>query len=90
MSAASPHKDPNIFLTSCTRWPYFTKGPEEYRNFMKSYFYFMIEGFAKPFGYIHRGFVRQLEWPDFWEVDMDKRFVTLTSGTDFNTRSRLV
>lgn len=54
---------------------------------MKTYSYFMIEGFAKPFGYIHRDFVQQLEWLDFWEVDMDKRFVTLTSGIDFTTRT---
>lgn len=57
---------------------------------MEIYFYFMIEGFTKPFGYIHRDFVRQLEWPDFWVVNVDKRFVTLTSGNDFNTRTQLV
>lgn len=57
---------------------------------MQIYFYFMVEGFARPFGYIHRDSVRQLEWPDFWEVDMDKRLITLTSGTDFKTRTRLV
>lgn len=57
---------------------------------METYFYFMIEGFAKPFGNIHRDSVRQLEWPDFWEVDMSKRFVRLTSVTDFNTRAWLI
>lgn len=57
---------------------------------MQSYYYFMIEGFAKPFGYIHLDCVRQLEWPEFWKVDAENRFVTLTSGNDFNTRTRLV
>ncbi|KAK7707567.1 hypothetical protein SLS64_007086 [Diaporthe eres] len=71
-------------------WPYFTKDPGQYKKFMEPYFYFMIEGFTKPFGYIHRGFVRQLEWPDFWVINADKRFVTLTSGNDFNTRTQLV
>lgn len=71
-------------------WPYFTKDPAAYRQHMLDYHYFLVEGYDKPFGYVHNHFVDQMEWPECWVLDRDKRFLTLTSGSDFDTRTRLM
>ncbi|KAK0624771.1 NUDIX hydrolase domain-like protein [Bombardia bombarda] len=71
-------------------WPYFTKDPEAYRRHMLDYHYFLIEGYDRPFGYVHSHFISEVSWPEYWKIDAEKRFLTLTTGTDFDTRSRLV
>lgn len=57
---------------------------------MLDYHYFLIEGYEKPFGYIHNNFVEKIEWPDFWELDAEKRCLTLASAKDFQSRTRLI
>lgn len=57
---------------------------------MQDYHYFLIEGYDKPFGYVHNHFVEGIEWPDYWKIDAEKRFLTLTTGSDFETRSHLM
>lgn len=57
---------------------------------MLNYHYFLIEGYEKPFGYVHNHFIDQMEWPQYWVIDHDKRFLTLTSGSDFASRSHLM
>ena len=77
-------------LTQLCSWPYFTKDPEAYRRHMQSYHYFLIEGYDRPFGYVHNHFVAEVPWPDYWKIDPEKRFLTLTAGSDFESRSRLL
>jgi isopentenyldiphosphate isomerase len=57
---------------------------------MENYHYFLIEGYEKPFGYIHNSIVEQMIWPDYWDIDRAKRFVTLTSASNFAERTKLV
>lgn len=57
---------------------------------MMNYHYFVIEGYYKPFGYVHNSFICQLIWPSCWKIDPDKRFLTLANGGDFATRTRLM
>jgi isopentenyldiphosphate isomerase len=57
---------------------------------MLDYHYFFIEGFETPFGYIHNAFVEQIDWPEYWIIDREKRYLTLISASDFESRSRLV
>ncbi|KAK0721791.1 hypothetical protein B0T26DRAFT_749274 [Lasiosphaeria miniovina] len=72
-------------------WPYFTKDPEAYRTHMKDYHYFLIDGYDKPFGYVHNHF-SEVAWPEYWEIDAEKRFLTLRAAgaSDFKTRSEHV
>lgn len=39
---------------------------------------------------MHNHFIDQIEWPACWVIDHDKRFLILTSASDFDTRTRLV
>ena len=57
---------------------------------MLDYYYFMIQGFEAPFGYVHKNFVGLMEWPKCWEIDEAKRLLSLTGGTDFESRSSLM
>jgi len=77
-------------LTLSFSWPYFTKDPEAYRRHMQDYHYFLIEGYDRPFGYVHNHFVAEVPWPPYWKIDREKRFLTLTTASDFETRSRLL
>jgi 8-oxo-dGTP pyrophosphatase MutT (NUDIX family) len=61
-----------------------------YKKHMENYHYFLIEGYEKPFGYIHNSIVEQMIWPDYWNIDRAKRFVTLTSASHFVERTNLV
>lgn len=57
---------------------------------MLGYHYFLIRGYDKPFGYVHNRFIEQINWPDYWKMDPEKRILTLISAPDFQTRSRLM
>ena len=57
---------------------------------MANYYYFMIEGFQKPFGYAHFDFVKEMTWSRVWSVDHEKRILTLHSPNDFQQRTQLV
>jgi isopentenyldiphosphate isomerase len=57
---------------------------------MQDYYYFLIDGYDKPFGYVHKRFISGIPWPEYWKIDHDKRFLTLTTGSDFATRRQLV
>lgn len=71
-------------------WPYFAKDPEAYRRHMQDYHYLLIEGYDKPLGYVHNQFVEEINWPDYWKIDPEKRLLALVSAPDFETRSRLM
>lgn len=57
---------------------------------MLDYHYRLIKGYDKPFGYVHNRFVEQINWPGYWEIDPEKRTLSLTSAPDFRTRSQLM
>ena len=46
---------------------------------MLNYDYFLIKGYAAPFGYVHKSFVQAMQWPEYWDVDHEERFLTLGS-----------
>ena len=57
---------------------------------MSEFYYFMIEGFAKPFGYEHSPFIQAMPWPRCWSLDHKQRFLTLHFAHDFKERSKLL
>ncbi|KAI1123002.1 NUDIX hydrolase domain-like protein [Nemania abortiva] len=76
-------------------WPYFGRDPEAYKRHMQNYHYFLIEGYDEPFGYIHNNFVAQMDWPEYWKIDSERRFLHLTNGgiktsNAFELRTRLM
>ncbi|KAI0116469.1 NUDIX hydrolase domain-like protein [Nemania sp. FL0031] len=71
-------------------WPYFSKDPEAYKRHMLNYYYFFVEGFKQPLGYMHYSFVERMPWPKFWDIDREKRTLTLKTATDFAGRNKLI
>ncbi|MCJ1348631.1 hypothetical protein MMC31_006863, partial [Peltigera leucophlebia] len=69
-------------------WPYFSRDAEAYRKQMKNYYYFMIEGFEKPFGYAYSDFVKETTWSSVWSLDHEKRILKLHSPNDFEQRTQ--
>ncbi len=68
-------------------WPYFTRNPEAYRRHLLNYHYLLIERYDKPFGYVHSHFVAEIPWPEYLKIDSEKRFLALTTASDFETRT---
>ena len=60
---------------------------EKYKAHMSQYYYFLLEGYKKPVGYVHKAFVQKMIWPKYWKTEHDKRLLTLTSATKFDQRS---
>jgi isopentenyldiphosphate isomerase len=54
---------------------------------MSSYYYFMISGFPKPFGYVHEDTVSKATWPDFWTVNEEERKLVFCGGDSFEERT---
>ncbi|KAJ4328053.1 hypothetical protein N0V84_001421 [Fusarium piperis] len=60
-------------------WPYYQQDPDAYRQHMSDYFYFFVVGVKEPLGYVHRDSVQGMVFPpDFWHVDHENRFLTLS------------
>ena len=57
---------------------------------MLSYYYFLIEGYKSPFGYVHQSLVQKMPWPDYWSIDHDGRFLALRSASSFEQRTKLM
>ena len=57
---------------------------------MLKYYYFLIEGYKAPFGYVHKSLVQKMSWPEYWKIDHEKRFLTLTSARNFEQRTKLM
>ncbi|KAI1124631.1 NUDIX hydrolase domain-like protein [Nemania abortiva] len=77
-------------ITKIDSFPYYQRDPAAYKKFMKSYYYFMIQGYEAPFGYIHSSIFKEATWPECWLIDHEGRTVTLTGAGTFEERSRLV
>ncbi|KAI1120840.1 NUDIX hydrolase domain-like protein [Nemania abortiva] len=90
MSPTDPPYSNLDLVERVDRWPYFDRDPDAYKQHMLSYYYFFVDGIKRPLGYMHHSFVEQMPWPDFWAVDHGKRTATLKTGTDFETRTRLM
>jgi len=69
-------------------WPYFDKDPQVYRNTIAHFYYLMVKGYPKPFGHIHESYVKTVEWPESFLVNHEKRFVTLNSEPNFQSRTK--
>ncbi|MCJ1388978.1 hypothetical protein MMC18_001830 [Xylographa bjoerkii] len=67
-----------------------TRDVEKHRTHMLTYYYFLIEGYQAPFGYVHELSVQKMPWPQYWKIDHKNRFLTLTSAHDFEQRTKLM
>ncbi|KAF4624969.1 hypothetical protein G7Y89_g13204 [Cudoniella acicularis] len=54
---------------------------------MEDYYYFMIDGYKAPLGYVHKTFVEVIEWQEYWHLDHEKRLLVLTVQGGFNERT---
>lgn len=70
------------------RFPYRDREPESYRGFVKSYYEFRIEGFDSVFGLLPSSAARAMKWPDFWNIDDEKRTLTLKKGSGLDERNK--
>ncbi|EPS36584.1 hypothetical protein H072_9849 [Dactylellina haptotyla CBS 200.50] len=69
-------------------WPYYRKDPELYRKKIADFYYIMVKGYPKPFGHIYKTFVEEQAWPETsWELNHEKRFLTLICESNFETRT---
>jgi hypothetical protein len=55
---------------------------------MESYYYFLVDGFPKPFGYIHSSTVPNVAWGEHWTIDQDQRLAIFHGGDTFDERCR--
>ncbi|KAJ4316278.1 hypothetical protein N0V84_007923 [Fusarium piperis] len=62
-------------------WPYYQQDPGAYRAWMQEYYYFMIDGYPKPFGYMHKSILDGLKLSPSWRVDRDQRLLTMVQGS---------
>jgi 8-oxo-dGTP pyrophosphatase MutT (NUDIX family) len=74
----------------CARFPYYQRDPEAYKAFMRDYYYFLVEGHAKPFGYVHKSTIEQVDWNEHWCLDNHNRLLILKAVDDLEERSRRV
>ena len=56
---------------------------------MENYFYFMVESYDRPLGYMPRTFVEQMSWSSDWKIDTEKRFLTLLPSS-FEGRTQAI
>ncbi|KAI1145034.1 NUDIX hydrolase domain-like protein [Nemania diffusa] len=74
-------------------FPYYANDPVAYKEFMKDYFYFTIDGYSKPLGYVHHSIIERVDWPDYWTIDSEARTLHLcvpNGPNAFEERSKLV
>ncbi|CAM6002907.1 unnamed protein product [Sphagnum balticum] len=50
----------------------------------------MIDGYKQPFGYIRNSKVEQINWPDCWKVDSERKMLTLNSGESIEERNKFM
>jgi isopentenyldiphosphate isomerase len=53
---------------------------------MTKYYYFMIQGFPKPFGYVHSSIIPKVSWGEDWKIDEERRILTFNGGETFTER----
>ncbi|KAK4203129.1 putative thiamine pyrophosphokinase [Triangularia verruculosa] len=72
-------------------WPH--PSSPSYANHTAKYYTFFVDPYPKPFGYIHKDFVRDLPWrTEYWLLDHGAKTITLAIPADrpntFETRTK--
>jgi isopentenyldiphosphate isomerase len=59
---------------------------------MGDYYYFMIQGYSKPFGYMHKSILQGLNLSSSWQIDKEQRTLTMVSSksTTFKGRTEVM
>ncbi len=56
-----------------------------------SSYYFKVEGYEAPLGYLHASFVEAMTWlSSYWKLDYQRRFLTLTGLEDSMERTEAI
>ncbi|KAH8748422.1 hypothetical protein F5883DRAFT_653123 [Diaporthe sp. PMI_573] len=71
-------------------WPYYPQNPAAYKAWMQDYYYFMIEGYPKPFGYMHKSIVQGLNLSQSWNVNSERRLLTMVRTRTFQERTQVM
>ena len=57
---------------------------------MQDYYYFMIEGYPKPFGYMHKSILQGLNLSPGWKVNSEQRLLTMVQTNSFQERTQVM
>ncbi len=57
---------------------------------MQDYYYFMIEGYPKPFGYMHKSILQGLNLSPNWKVNSEQRLLTMVQARSFQERTQVM
>ena len=79
-----------MLILAIIRWPYFQKDPIHYRKVISNFYYFKIQGYDAPFGYLHSSFVASMPWPSEWALNYDEKIVEMTSASSFDERTKII
>ncbi|KAL6408466.1 thiamine pyrophosphokinase-related protein [Ilyonectria robusta] len=75
-------------------FPYYADDTQAYVTFMQDFYYFTIDEYPKPLGYVHSSIIDNVTWPDCWTIDPARRTLNLHvpagPGTPFEMRTDLV
>ncbi|KAK3332667.1 hypothetical protein B0T19DRAFT_448592 [Cercophora scortea] len=71
-------------------WPYYQQNPAAYKAWMQDYYYFMIEGYPKPFGYMHKSILQGLNLSPSWKVNSERRLLTMVQADSFQERTQVM
>ncbi|EEP75818.1 conserved hypothetical protein [Uncinocarpus reesii 1704] len=76
-------------VNECDRFPYYYDDPVYYKQYVANYHRFKISGCNARLGYIPNDVVKKFPWPKgLWEIDEDKRTVTLLAAHDATAEQR--
>ncbi|KAK2609112.1 hypothetical protein QQS21_002339 [Conoideocrella luteorostrata] len=68
-------------VKQCDRFPYPQEEPEAYAQKVAGYYKFHVESCDSVLGFILPATVKELQWPDVWKVDHDRKTVLLRGRT---------
>jgi isopentenyldiphosphate isomerase len=57
---------------------------------MQDYFYFMIEGYPKPFGYMHKSILQGLNLSPSWKINSKRCLLTMVQTGSFQERTQIM
>ncbi|CAK7223796.1 hypothetical protein SEUCBS140593_005351 [Sporothrix eucalyptigena] len=64
--------------------------PAAYKIWMQDYYYFIIEGYSKPFGYMHSSILQGLNLSSNWKVNSEQRLLTMVQANSFQERTQVI
>jgi hypothetical protein len=62
----------------------------EYKAWMADYYYFMIQGYPRPFGYMHKSILSGLNLPSAWIINYSERLLTMNHAESFHDRTQIM